>query len=89
LAPSTPADGASTSHAVSSNAAGVASGTGTRKDEEEDLDAVQYRLEMLGYRVGQGLVERSERNTPGEGRPGILPPPSLLSVSQVGSVTDG
>ena len=32
---------------------------GTRKmDEEEERDAVFYRLEMLGYRVGQGLVER-------------------------------
>ena len=32
---------------------------GSRKmDEEEERDAVFYRLEMLGYRVGQGLVER-------------------------------
>ncbi|KAF5004070.1 hypothetical protein FDECE_9412 [Fusarium decemcellulare] len=59
-----PADVASTSHAVSSNAAGVVSGTATRKDEEEDLDAVHYRLEMLGYRVGQGLVERFSRDRP-------------------------
>lgn len=52
-------DAASTSHAVSSSAAGLISGAGTRKlDEEEDLDAVHYRLDMLGYRVGQGLVER-------------------------------
>ncbi len=27
-------------------------------DDEEERDAVFYRLEMLGYRVGQGLVER-------------------------------
>lgn len=27
-------------------------------DEEEERDAVFYRLETLGYRVGQGLVER-------------------------------
>ena len=27
-------------------------------DEEEERDAVFFRLEMLGYRVGQGLVER-------------------------------
>ena len=54
----TPADTASTSHAVSSNAAGIMAGAATRKDEEEDMDAVHYRLEMLGYRVGQGLVER-------------------------------
>jgi trafficking protein particle complex subunit 6 len=33
--------------------------TGTAKmDEDEERDAVFYRLEMLGYRVGQGLVER-------------------------------
>ncbi|KAM5353783.1 hypothetical protein ACJ41O_000433 [Fusarium nematophilum] len=59
-----PADAVSTSHAVSSNAAGVVAGTATRKDEEEDLDAVHYRLEMLGYRVGQGLVERFSRDRP-------------------------
>jgi hypothetical protein len=53
-----PTDTASTSHAVSSSAAGIMAGTATRKDEEEDMDAVHYRLEMLGYRVGQGLVER-------------------------------
>ncbi|KAH8669836.1 transport protein particle component [Ilyonectria robusta] len=62
---SAPTDVASTSHAVSSNAAGVVSAPGTRKmDEEEDLDAVHYRLEMLGYRVGQGLVERFSRDRP-------------------------
>lgn len=35
-------------------------GAGARRvmDEEEERDAVFYRLEMLGYRVGQGLVER-------------------------------
>lgn len=27
-------------------------------DDEEELDAVHHRLETLGYRVGQGLVER-------------------------------
>jgi hypothetical protein len=32
---------------------------GARKmDEDEERDAVFFRLEMLGYRVGQGLVER-------------------------------
>ncbi|KAH6975923.1 trafficking protein particle complex subunit 6A [Ilyonectria sp. MPI-CAGE-AT-0026] len=62
---SAPTDVASTSHAVSSNATGVVSAPGTRKmDEEEDLDAVHYRLEMLGYRVGQGLVERFSRDRP-------------------------
>lgn len=41
-------------------AAAVAGGAGLRRpmDEEEERDAVFYRLEMLGYRVGQGLVER-------------------------------
>ncbi|PVH85472.1 transport protein particle component [Cadophora sp. DSE1049] len=33
-------------------------------DEEEERDAVFYRLEMLGYRVGQGLVERFSRDRP-------------------------
>ncbi|KAF5021115.1 hypothetical protein F66182_6857 [Fusarium sp. NRRL 66182] len=58
------ADAASTSHAISSSSAGILAGTATRKDEEEDLDAVHYRLEMLGYRVGQGLVERFSRDRP-------------------------
>lgn len=35
-----------------------AGGAGRKMDEEEERDAVFYRLEMLGYRVGQGLVER-------------------------------
>lgn len=34
----------------------VADSNASRKEEEED--AVHYRLESLGYRVGQGLVER-------------------------------
>lgn len=29
-----------------------------KMEEEEERDAVFFRLEMLGYRVGQGLVER-------------------------------
>lgn len=29
-----------------------------RLDEEERREAAAYRLDMLGYRVGQGLVER-------------------------------
>lgn len=32
--------------------------TEARMDEDEERDAVFYRLESLGYRVGQGLVER-------------------------------
>ncbi|KAF8471941.1 transport protein particle component [Kalaharituber pfeilii] len=31
-------------------------------DEEEEREAVFYRLEMLGYRVGQGLAERFSRD---------------------------
>lgn len=39
--------------------ANVNANGGLRKmDEDEERDAVFYRLEMLGYRVGQGLVER-------------------------------
>ncbi|CAK7243185.1 MAG: hypothetical protein STHCBS139747_004696 [Sporothrix thermara] len=40
--------------------------TGGRRllDEDEERDAVFYRLEMLGYRVGQGLVERFSRDRP-------------------------
>ncbi|EQL00180.1 Transport protein particle (TRAPP) component [Ophiocordyceps sinensis CO18] len=35
-----------------------------RADEDEELDAVHFRLESLGYRVGQGLVERFSRDRP-------------------------
>lgn len=61
---------ASSSDSVSASAAGTAgtasappgggAAAGGRRvmDEEEERDAVFYRLEMLGYRVGQGLVER-------------------------------
>ena len=37
--------------------AATAAGDG-KMDEDEERDAVFYRLEKLGYRVGQGLVER-------------------------------
>jgi len=44
---------------------GTAGSTNGRKmDEEEERDAVFFRLEMLGYRVGQGLVERFSRDRP-------------------------
>ncbi|EMR67099.1 putative trafficking protein particle complex subunit 6b protein [Eutypa lata UCREL1] len=33
-------------------------------DEDEERDAVFYRLETLGYRVGMGLVERFSRDRP-------------------------
>ncbi|KAK8089386.1 transporter particle component [Apiospora hydei] len=38
--------------------------TSGRLDEEEERDAVFYRLETLGYRVGLGLVERFSRDRP-------------------------
>jgi hypothetical protein len=48
--------------------ASTAAVTGTqparRLEDDEALDAVQYRLDMLGYRVGQGLVERFSRDRP-------------------------
>ncbi|KAL8370459.1 hypothetical protein RB595_000705 [Gaeumannomyces hyphopodioides] len=42
-------------------AAGARRGT---MDEDEERDAVLYRLEMQGYRVGQGLVERFSKDRP-------------------------
>lgn len=50
----------SSSDSVSAAGTGTAAAPGSRRvmDEEEERDAVFYRLEMLGYRVGQGLVER-------------------------------
>ncbi|KAK0646377.1 trafficking protein particle complex subunit 6A [Cercophora newfieldiana] len=48
-----------------SGSAGAGTGMGTGKmDEDEERDAVFYRLETLGYRVGQGLVERFSRDRP-------------------------
>ncbi|KAI9859368.1 MAG: Trafficking protein particle complex subunit 33 [Trichoglossum hirsutum] len=40
------------------------SSSSDRLDDEEEREAVFYRLEMLGYRVGQGLVERFSRDRP-------------------------
>lgn len=40
------------------NATNPGSTSGKKMDEDEERDAVFYRLESLGYRVGQGLVER-------------------------------
>ncbi|KAK3340288.1 transport protein particle component [Neurospora tetraspora] len=39
-------------------------GSGRKMDEDEERDAVFARLEGLGYRVGQGLVERFSRDRP-------------------------
>jgi len=36
----------------------------TTVDSENDKEAVYYKLEMLGYQVGQSLVERFTRDRP-------------------------
>ncbi|KAK4153736.1 trafficking protein particle complex subunit 6B [Chaetomidium leptoderma] len=48
----------------SSSTAGVERGTETVMDEDEEREAVFWRLEGIGYRVGQGLVERFSRDRP-------------------------
>ncbi|KAJ9134470.1 Trafficking protein particle complex subunit 6B [Pleurostoma richardsiae] len=52
--------------ASTAGSSGVGGGPGSarRLDEEEERDAVFFRLETLGYRVGQGLVERFSRDRP-------------------------
>ena len=42
----------------STTVAGTGTADSRKMDEDEERDAVFYRLESLGYRVGQGLVER-------------------------------
>lgn len=56
----------------SATAAAASAGGSRKMDEDEEREAVFYRLERLGYRVGQGLIERyvHPSMTPG-------PPPSL------------
>jgi hypothetical protein len=49
--------GGRSGNAVKGSGAAAVAG-GRRMDEEEERDAVFWRLEGLGYRVGQGLVER-------------------------------
>lgn len=44
--------------------AGSSASIPRRLDDEEHLDAVHYRLESQGYRVGQGLVERFANSPP-------------------------
>ncbi|CRK31450.1 hypothetical protein BN1708_005452 [Verticillium longisporum] len=64
------ADTASVSQRAASSVTGGGGGGGTapsagqKMDEDEEKDAVFYRLEKLGYRVGQGLVERFSRDRP-------------------------
>lgn len=48
----------STTAAADKDVSSTAGGPRAAMDEEEERDAVFYRLETLGYRVGQGLVER-------------------------------
>ncbi|KAG5982207.1 hypothetical protein E4U55_002190 [Claviceps digitariae] len=51
-----------TNRAVSLGSVQHSTGSEARKlDEDEELDAVHLRLDALGYRVGQGLVERQEK----------------------------
>lgn len=47
-----------TSAAAAATEKDVSTAPRAAMDEEEERDAVFYRLETLGYRVGQGLVER-------------------------------
>lgn len=54
-------------------ASSTARSTNRKLDEEEERDAASYRLESLGYRVGQGLVERYEWQI-------CLPPTSPLPL---------
>ncbi|KAL2067918.1 hypothetical protein VTL71DRAFT_16016 [Oculimacula yallundae] len=49
---------------VAGTGAGGNVGGQRKMDEDEERDAVFFRLEMLGYRVGQGLVERFSRDRP-------------------------
>ncbi|KAI2642556.1 BET3 family protein [Xylaria nigripes] len=43
---------------------GMAAGKKSKMDEDEEREAVFFRLESLGYRVGLGLVERFSRDRP-------------------------
>ncbi|KAF1346657.1 transport protein particle component [Delphinella strobiligena] len=43
--------------------------TTLNRDEDERREAVFWRLDALGYRVGQGLVERFSANTPRPNQP--------------------
>lgn len=54
----TPNDASASDRPVSSAAAAPRTSDQKEIDDEEELDAVHHRLETLGYRVGQGLVER-------------------------------
>lgn len=51
-------DANSSAPATGGDASSVAATGSRRLDEDEERDAVFFRLEGLGYRVGLGLVER-------------------------------
>lgn len=57
---STAGGGTGMSEAGGTVGSGSMGGVGSRRllDEDEEQDAVSFRLDTLGYRVGQGLVER-------------------------------
>ncbi|KAL2155889.1 hypothetical protein VTH82DRAFT_631 [Thermothelomyces myriococcoides] len=66
-------NGSSTNGAAATDGTGATGGggagakTGTETavmDEQEEREAVFWRLERIGYRVGQGLVERFSRDRP-------------------------
>ncbi len=50
--------GGSVAGTVGTGTVGGVGAGGRKMDEDEERDAVFFRLESLGYRVGQGLVER-------------------------------
>ena len=60
----------------SASISGSAAGPGTEEglDEEEEREAMFYRLEMLGYRVGQGLAERYVTTSTHTPPPSPFPP---------------
>ncbi|KAI0389993.1 transport protein particle component [Xylariaceae sp. FL0594] len=56
--------GSTTSTAVTRSSTAAGTGRKSRLDEDEEREAVFFRLESLGYRVGLGLVERFSRDRP-------------------------
>ena len=63
----TAAAAAATGAPAAESRPGGGGGAGARRgtmDEDEERDAVSYRLEMQGYRVGQGLIERFSKDRP-------------------------
>ncbi|KAL7918339.1 transport protein particle component [Trichoderma austrokoningii] len=64
LALQSPPHSAATAKSEATSGTVVGGDTPKRIDDEERLDAVHYRLESQGYRVGQGLVERFSRDRP-------------------------